>query len=157
MVSALIPASAAAAFAGVILLVVWHRSRIRVVSQDMVLRGRGTLSSAALRLAGRPDEILRVKGGFVPVEHKSGMSNGSPREWDVAQLLAYCLLVEENMGRVTEGQLVYPDSSYAVPWNDQNRVYLTGIIQRMREGRSRKTAQLGKCTRCEFRSYCGRA
>lgn len=85
------------------------------------------------------------------------MSNGAPRESDVAQLLAYCLLVEENIGSVTEGQLVYPDSTYAVPWNDQNRSYLLAVIGRMREGRSRKTAQRGKCSRCEFKRYCGRS
>lgn len=147
---------AALALSGVLLLLLWYRGRIRVVSQDLIMRGSATLSSTTLRIAGRPDEILRLKGAFVPVEHKSRFSNGVAREWDVAQLLAYCLLVEENMGKVTGGQLVYSDSSYSVPWNEQNRAYIIGIIERLREGNSRKTMQLGKCARCEFKSYCGR-
>ena len=54
------------------------------------------LISKRYRLSGRPDYLVRVKDGIVPVELKSSPSPSSGRPYDghLFQLAAYCLLVE---------------------------------------------------------------
>jgi len=56
-----------------------------------------SLISARYGLSGRPDCLVRVDDGVVPVELKSGRSprSGRPYEGHMLQLAAYCLLVED--------------------------------------------------------------
>lgn len=139
-----------------LLLFLWWRTRRVTVSQDMVLRSGTPLISRSAGIVGKPDEIRRSGGFYIPVEYKSGRTGGNPREWDIAQLLAYCLLVEENMGPVNGGELVYSDASFVIPWNGENRGYLLSVVRNMRSGNGIMTADMWKCRRCEFSSYCGR-
>src|ERR1700686_2397615 len=55
------------------------------------------LISKRYRLSGRPDYLVRVKDGIVPVELKSrpAPSSGRPYDGHLFQLAAYCLLVED--------------------------------------------------------------
>lgn len=124
--------------------------------QDLIHSEGPILYSRSFSVSGRPDVVLRRGDEFVPVEHKSAWSRGKPRDWDIAQLLTYCLLVEENMGNVNSGELVYRDASFSIPWNAENRRYLASILLEMRDGADEKTIDLWKCKGCEFRSYCGR-
>jgi hypothetical protein len=51
------------------------------------------------RLAGRPDYLTREAGGLVPVEVKSrSCGKSGPYRGERAQLLAYCLLAEQDLG-----------------------------------------------------------
>ncbi len=146
----------ASAALGISLLVIWLLFRLKLVSQDMVMRTGVPYYAESAGLVGRPDEVVRRGKYFVPVEHKSSASGGKAREWDVAQLLAYCLIVEENFGNVASGELVYRDCTFVIPWNNENRKYLMSLVSSMRGGSSSKTNKLWKCRNCEFRRYCGR-
>ena len=55
------------------------------------------LTSSRYRLTGKPDYLVRVAEGLVPVEVKSGRSPDSGRPYDshVFQVAGYCLLVED--------------------------------------------------------------
>ncbi len=139
-----------------LLLFLWWRIRRVTVSQDLLLRTGTPLVSRTAGIVGKPDEIRRSGGFYIPVEYKSGISRGTPREWDIAQLLAYCLLTEENMGPVNGGELAYSDASFLIPWNGENRRYLLSVLRNMRNGDGGLTADVWKCRSCEFGSYCGR-
>jgi len=127
----------------------------RIKSSDMSRQGI-VLVSRRYGLSGKPDLILKKGLRYAPVEYKSYRSGGAAREWDVAQLLAYCLLVEENLGNTDGGRLVYPDGEFFVQWNPAAKTYLMEIMGRMRAGRFRMTEDLGKCRNCEFSVYCRR-
>lgn len=149
--------SALAFAAGAVSLYAWRVSSIRVASRDLTV-SRGTLyRCASAGIVGRPDVVLRRGAFYVPVEYKSGLSNGSARKWDIAQVLAYCMIVEECMGPVRTAELVYSDSAYTIPWDSSNREYLLSVLGRIRSGRGTMTAQPWKCRSCEFRSHCGRS
>lgn len=107
-------------------------------------------------LRGKPDAVLKGRRGFVPVEVKSSESHGMSREWDVAQLLAYCLIVEEAIGPVSHGILRYSDCDFQVPWDRRNRMYILSVIRDMSSGDYSMTADTWKCRHCQFRLECRR-
>ena len=58
------------------------------------------LVSHRLHLAGRPDYLIETAEGLVPVELKSGACPRSgPHAAHVAQLMTYCVLVEDAFAR----------------------------------------------------------
>ena len=76
------------------------------------------LVSRRLHLAGRPDYLIETAEGLVPVELKSGACPRSgPHAAHVAQLMAYCVLVEDTLARpVPYGVLQYSDSRRQIPF-----------------------------------------
>src|SRR6516164_3611443 len=79
---------------------------------------RRPLVSHRLRLAFRPDFLIETAEGLVPVELKSGACPRSrPHAAHVAQLMAYCVLVEDTLARpVPYGVLQYSDSRRQIPF-----------------------------------------
>lgn len=148
--------SAALLLPGILLVYLWLRTRVSIVGQDMLLRNDAPIYSRTSGIVGKPDVIERRGRYFVPVEHKSAASRGRPREWDVAQLLAYCQLVEENIGPVQSGEIVYSDGAFIIDWNSSNRKYLHDTVMLMRSGSAAMTSDMWKCRKCEFNRYCGR-
>ena len=58
------------------------------------------LVSHRLRLSGRPDYLIETAAGLIPVELKSGACPRSgPHAAHVAQLMTYCVLVEDTLTR----------------------------------------------------------
>ena len=97
-----------------------------------------TLVSARFGISGRPDLLIDTGDGMVPVElkHSTRAPRGPhPHDSHRAQLLVYCLLVEENFRvRVPYGIVRYQgDQDRVVPFDDHNRRW---IIRRDR-GNSR--------------------
>jgi hypothetical protein len=86
-----------------------------------------TLFSQRYRLAGRPDYVIRQSGGFVPVEVKSRQCGKfGPYTGERAQLFAYCLLTEEELGgRVARGELRYANRTIIVPFGEPERERLS--------------------------------
>lgn len=87
------------------------------------------LVSDTCQLIGKPDYIVRTTDGLVPVEVKSrACGERGPYEGEVAQLVAYCLLVEDVMGEpVLKGLLRYADREVPVPLTATRRAKLTAL------------------------------
>ena len=79
---------------------------------------RRALVSHHLRLAGRPDYLIETAAGLVPVELKSGACPRSgPHAAHVAQLMTYCVLVEDTLARpVPYGFLQYSHARRQIPF-----------------------------------------
>ena len=117
-----------------------------------------TLRSERYRLVGRPDAIRRLPDGRrVPVEvkHRTAPAAG-PFPSHLAQLRAYCLLLEENDGRPPPyGVLRYADREFRVAWNAAARreiVALRRSVDRPYDGRA--TPSVGRCGGCRWAARC---
>ncbi|MEM3852652.1 MAG: PD-(D/E)XK nuclease family protein [Methanomassiliicoccales archaeon] len=138
----------------VILFLVYLVVKRRITYIGFRPENTGILLSRRFAVAGKPDMVLRRGGGFVPVEMKSAEVNGNPREWDVAQLLTYCLIVEETMGFVPYGMLIYPNVTFTIPWDAARREYVVDLINEVRTGPYVRTNERWKCAHCPFRQVC---
>jgi CRISPR/Cas system-associated exonuclease Cas4 (RecB family) len=151
---------------GVLAILIWLflRGRGERMPGEIVYRDTPdvpTLYSQKYRLAGRPDYIVRESDGFVPVEVKSRQCGKfGPYPGERAQLLAYCLLTEEEFGgRVVRGELQYPNRNVLVLFGEQEREEIASLLHNMRAARDlhRSHQQEGRCRSCGFRARCDEA
>lgn len=121
------------------------------------------LISARHALSGRPDYLVRVDGGVVPVELKSGRSprSGRPYEGHMLQLAAYCLLVEDVCRVfVPYGLLQYEDRCIRVEYTSSVRRDLLVLLEEIRTAKRGGELHINhncpaKCRSCGFREVCG--
>ncbi|MGD8792212.1 MAG: PD-(D/E)XK nuclease family protein [Anaerolineae bacterium] len=112
------------------------------------------------RLTGRPDYLVRVRGGLVPVEVKSGAAPDPPYDSHVLQLAAYCLLVEEQEGRAPPyGILKYDDRAFEIDYTSGLRDELLAVLDDIRHDLGardvdRSHDQPGRCGGCGHRHRC---
>jgi CRISPR-associated exonuclease Cas4 len=150
---------------GVVLLLAWLilRRRTATLPGEVIYRDEPdapTLVSQRHRLRGRPDYVTREKRGLVPVEVKSRAlgDKGRPYDGERAQVLAYCLLAEEELGGpVSHGLIEYGDGKrVTVPFGDRERREISGLVAEMQAGQQphRSHQQAARCRRCGFRSQC---
>jgi CRISPR-associated exonuclease Cas4 len=109
-------------------------------------------------LTGRPDYILEIDEGLVPVEVKTGRVPRGPLFSHVIQLAAYCLLLESE-GKVSHGILRYGDVEHIVAFDDNLRSLLLQKMDEMREAMAsgevhRDHDRPGKCRSCSRRDAC---
>jgi CRISPR/Cas system-associated exonuclease Cas4 (RecB family) len=112
-------------------------------------------------IVGKPDYVYRVKGLAVPDEvkkHRAGRFG--PRAWDVAQLLAYCVILEDNGATVTHGLLDYADRRFTIPYGPEERQSVLDRVERTRAERRAGKAERGhqdawRCCSCGERGACG--
>jgi CRISPR-associated exonuclease Cas4 len=124
------------------------------------------LVSEALELVGRPDYLIEAEGGVVPVEVKSTAcpAGGRPYDSHLAQLAAYCLLVEEVLGAsVPYGLVKYRDREVRIEYTDEMRAQALALIAEMKadmhasaEGREvhRSHDDPRRCAGCSLRDVC---
>jgi CRISPR-associated exonuclease Cas4 len=138
----------------------------RVVYTDT---GGGTtppkaLFSQALRLTGKPDYLVEVKGGYVPVEVKSGRApEDGPHPGHIYQLAAYCALVTEEYGRrPAYGLIRYADKTLVVDYTPALEAELRTLLAAIRadDGAAnvpRSHESPARCRACGFREQCEQA
>jgi CRISPR-associated exonuclease Cas4 len=137
------------------------RERSKVHGRIAYIGEAGTapvLRSDEYGLSGRPDYILEIDGGLVPVEVKTGRVPRGPLFSHVIQLAAYCLLLEKE-GTVTHGILRYGDVEHIIAF-DENLRYL--LLKKMEEMQAaiasgevhRDHDRPGKCRSCSRRDSC---
>jgi len=138
--------------------------RGRVLYCDTGGRVTKALVSRTHRLKGKPDYVLGVAAGVVPVEIKSGRrpASGVPHRGHVMQLAAYCVLSEEQFGRsVPYGVLRYSGGDVRVPFTPELRRDLLDLLGEMRAAGSaaahRNHAQAARCAGCSFLGVCDEA
>jgi CRISPR-associated exonuclease Cas4 len=119
------------------------------------------LVSHRLCLAGRPDYLIETAAGLVLVELKSGAClRSGPHAAHVAQLMTYCVLVEDTLTRpVPYGVLHYSDAERRIPFTpDRKRevLQLADEIRRKRDSPNvhRQYRHIGRCRKCGYRSVC---
>lgn len=126
------------------------------------VRQERPLVSTSLGLTGRPDYLVEAEGGVVPVEIKSAASppGGRPYDSHVAQLAAYCLLVEDVLGaHVPFGVIRYRDRELRVEFTDELRGQALALIEEMRGAREAEEVQRShedprRCAGCSLRDVC---
>jgi len=158
--------AAGAAVAVGIALVAWAVRALRLRRKDAasgslvaIDAGRAsTLRSERYRLVGRPDELRRLSDGrLIPVELKSRPTpTTGPTPSHVAQVRAYCLLVEETTGvSPPDGVLRYVDGEFRVRWDDRARNELLQVrAEMLQRYDGRATPSPGRCARCRWVRVC---
>lgn len=120
------------------------------------------LVSTKYGLTGRPDYLVRISEGIVPVEVKSAKypSSGRPHDSHAMQLAAYCLLVEDVLGtNVPYGIIRYRDREVSVAYTPELRAELLDVLDEMREARRsnevhRNHDDSRRCANCYMQDYC---
>lgn len=99
-----------------------------------------TLYSETINLAGKPDYIM--KDGSIPVEVKTtSRIPNEPYQNHVMQLMAYCLLVEENYDKApVGGYLVYmrpggklPEKEFKILYTPEAKEAIISLAQEITE------------------------
>lgn len=162
--NAVLYAALVLALLALLLLLVAKRARTTrgLGSGETVALDDVTLYSARLKLAGRPDRILKRGGTYIPEEWKSSrrVSHGHR-----LQLGTYFILIEERYGvRPPFGVVVLGDGSrIEVPNTDALRSEVLSIAAQIRELRRKVTSPIPvtqpahKCRRCGQRANCVQA
>ena len=124
-------------------------------------RNEKALFSASHRITGKPDYLVKDGDAIVPVEVKSGAAPATPRDGHILQLAAYCLLVEENLGRrPAMGIIQYADRQFAVDYTVALEQRLLEVVAEMRaaareiEGPHRSHSEERRCMRCGVCENC---
>jgi len=117
------------------------------------------LKSKKYGIWGRPDMLLKLDGGYVPVELKTGRVPRGPYFSHIMQLTAYMLLVEENYQTPQYGLLMYGPQIYRIEYEEDLKQLLLSKIKEMR--RAMQTGEVhrnhnrpGKCKHCSRREIC---
>ena len=135
----------------------------RIISQDAGRRRkvRHPLMSLRYGLVGKPDYLIETRHGFVPVEIKSRNSpRTGPSDSDLAQLTAYCVLVEEVTGIAPpEAIIEYADRCWRTKYSPQAGREVLQIVNDIRESQEwgsihRSHNQPARCRACGFRNVC---
>jgi CRISPR-associated exonuclease Cas4 len=168
----LVLATTLALLAGLLLLLA-RRSRSRtgipageIFYQDLVGQpfDAPVLRSPLWGISGKPDCLIRTPEGVVPVELKKSKkppARGEVYPNHMIQNLAYCALVEDQMGtRVPYGLVIYAGHQVRrVEYTDATRLWLQQVVADIRLARTlpqvRRNHQLrGRCSGCGLRSQC---
>lgn len=113
-------------------------------------------------LIGKPDYLVETRDGLVPVEIKSRpFPTSGPRVGDVTQLMAYCLLVEENFRSQPQyGIIAYADQHQRIQYTPQGRANVLSILKDITVADCvprRNHSEKARCRRCGYRGVCDEA
>lgn len=127
-----------------------------------------SFESETYGLIGKVDCIRKRDGQIIPYEHKRGKAarsgEGKPETWasDRLQIIAYCLLVEENLGRtILEGRVRYhaDNATVRVSIDEQARTDLARHLERAKTlqtsiERPPVAANERLCVKCSLAPVC---
>ena len=111
-------------------------------------------------LSGRPDYIIKLSAGLIPVEEKKGRTPRGPLFSHILQVAAYCMLIEEVNGKAPPyGLLQYPEHEHEIEYNESLRQVVLEKLGEMRkimetEDCHRNHDRPGKCVSCSRREIC---
>ena len=116
-------------------------------------------------LKGRPDALIRTKSGdLIPIERKKTRApKHRPYDGDLIQAAAYCVLVEEEYGRIPPFMCIqYADRSFDEPYTPRHKQWVQQVSARLRAARkagacNRSHRIPAKCRRCGQRLNCEQA
>jgi CRISPR-associated exonuclease Cas4 len=135
--------------------------RVSYVDNGAWDRFERALFSHRYRLTGRPDYVVRMRSGIVPVEVKSGRTSRQPYSGHILQLAAYCLLLEDLEGQAPPyGILKYGEAAFEVDYTPALRSRLLAILGEIRQNLQahdvvRSHDEAARCRGCGYREQCG--
>jgi CRISPR-associated exonuclease Cas4 len=161
------------AFAFVLAVLVWARAGRKIarsgipeghlIFQDADRRRQlhRPLVSVRYGLAGKPDYLVETTAGLVPVELKSrDFLRAGPYASEIAQLTAYCVLVEDVTGVTPPYAIIqYANRLWRIPYTRQAREEILQAIDEMRSASQaqsihRNHTQPSRCRACGFWDVC---
>ncbi len=116
--------------------------------------------SKKLGLSGRPDYVLVIDEGHIPVEVKTGRTPRGPLFSHILQTAAYCILIDEKYGEAPPyGILRYDKAEHEIEYDESLKDL---VITKLKEMRNilitkevhRNHNKPGKCKNCSRRSIC---
>ena len=119
-------------------------------------RASPPLHAPRLALRGKPDYVVKVGNDLIPIEVKPGRRSLEPYEADIMQLAAYCLLIEETLGRRPPyGLLRYREQTFRLPYDAALRDRLLATLDEMRADLTARDVPRSHDdpTRCRFCGY----
>ncbi|HKW43594.1 MAG TPA: CRISPR-associated protein Cas4 [Thermoplasmata archaeon] len=111
-------------------------------------------------LSGRPDAVVMDGEHHIPVEIKTGRVPRGPLFSHILQVVAYCILLEEEYGRAPPyGIIRYETTNYEIEYNEDQKRLLLEKLAEMRDAivkgeAHRNHSRPGKCIHCSRRSGC---
>lgn len=117
------------------------------------------LESRRLGLVGKPDYVVVDEEGFYrPVELKDRRAS-EPRASEAVQVMAYCLLLEENDFPTRGGEIQCRNGSFDIPYGPGSRQQVLGILEDMRRWQGERTGDIPQncgpqCRNCQYRLNC---
>jgi len=118
------------------------------------------LKAEKYKLRGKPDLILEKNGDPIPVEVKTGRVPQGPFFSHILQIAAYCLLVEEDMGKKPPyGLIRYGDTEFDIEYDEDLKQLLLEKLRNMRGHIKNKDVHRnhdreGKCRNCSRKKIC---
>lgn len=118
------------------------------------------LFSRRYLLTGKPDYIVAQGEDLIPVEVKPRRRAERPYGSDVLQLAAYCLLIEDSVGKPPPyGIIKYDQASFTVEYSSELRGQLLGTMDSMRldfgaEEVPPNHTSAGRCRACGHQRHC---
>src|SRR5471030_1629538 len=127
-----------------------------LIYTDNVAEDCPVLVSHRYGLKGRPDALVRTNSGdLIPVERKKSRApQHFPYDGDLIQATAYCVLVEEEYGRIPPFMRIqYADRHFDEPYTPQRKQWVLQTCARVRQARrlgdcNRSHGMAGKCRNC---------
>lgn len=111
-------------------------------------------------LSGRPDAVVMEGEHHIPVEIKTGRVPRGPLFSHILQVVAYCVLLEEEYGKAPPYGIVrYGDTNYEIEYNPDQKGLLLQKLDEMRAAIAKGEAHRnhnrpGKCVHCSRRGVC---
>ncbi len=111
-------------------------------------------------LSGRPDAVVMDGDHHIPVEIKTGRVPRGPLFSHILQVVAYCVLLEEEYGKAPPyGVIRYGETNYEIEYNDDQKKLLLQKLAEMRASIAKGEAHRnhtrpGKCVHCSRRGVC---
>ena len=124
------------------------------------------LYAPSINLTGKPDYLVEKWNYVIPIEIKSSQAPAEPYRSHILQLAAYCLLVEETVGRRPPyGLISYQDSSgspartFSIRYTERLEDELLDTIEWLRQDWLDKAADRDhhdplRCRVCGYAEYC---
>ena len=116
--------------------------------------------SKRLGLSGRPDYVLVIDDGYIPVEVKTGRTPRGPLFSHILQTAAYCVLIGEEYGEAPPyGILKYEKTEHEIEYDDSLKDLVLTKLDEMRallisKDVHRNHNKPGKCRNCSRRAIC---
>ncbi len=120
-----------------------------IMYADSSAKPAGILHSTTIPIMGRPDYVLKKDEFYIPVEVKTGKTPKTPYPNHVAQLYAYCFLVEERYHvRPPYGVIRDPEKEFMLAFPEQTENYLIHTVNEIIEKKK------GELSRKELKRMC---